>query len=216
MRYLRYLKHRFEYDSRLQFALNGMGFLGFEIHPFYVFLEGIRADVAPPAKQPVERLEVGFLRSEHVPAIATFPDRKIPERTFIERFSKGDLCLGARRGDELVAFSWASLGLWSYWGRLELNESEAYLYDAYTALPHRGRGIAPALRYRLYEELEKYGKTRFYSVSERLNRPSLRFKVKLGATIIDSGIHMILLKRCHLGRAAASPRHQLQRLLQQR
>jgi len=207
LRYLRYVRHRYQYDSLPQFILNGMGFLGLEIHPFCVFFEGIRDGVPPPPMHPLEELEVGFLGAEHMPAITVFPDRKIPERKFLARLELGHLCLGARRYGELVAFTWCSPTEWDYWGRLKLLDHEAYLYDAYTAIPYRGRGIAPALRYRLYEELAKAGKTRLYSISERLNLPSLRFKAKLGAVIIDRGVHVILLKRWHLGRTAASPRH---------
>ena len=207
MKYLRYLRHRYDYDSVPQFALNGMGFLGLEIHPFSVFLEGINSVAVRPSLRPLEELEVGFVGAEDMFAIMAFPDRKLPESALFWRLAEGHLCLGARRDGELIAFTWCCPETWSYCGRLALLPNEAYLYDAYTALAFRGRGIAPALRYRLYEELARKGKVRLYSFTEQLNRPALRFKMKLGATIIDRGVHVILLKRLHLGRAAASPRH---------
>ena len=207
MSYLRYLRHRYDYDSIPQFVLNGMGFLGLEIHPFFVFLEGINSVAVRPSLRPLEELEVGFVGAEAMSTIVALPDRKFPESTLLGRLAQGHHCLSAQRGGELVAFTWCSPNTWSHWGRLALLPNEAYLYDAYTALAFRGRGIAPALRYRLYEELSSKGKVRLYSVSERLNRPALQFKRRLGATIIDRGVHVILLKRLHLGRAAASPRH---------
>jgi len=72
------------------------------------------------------------------------------------------------------------------------------LFDLYTLISFRGRGIAPYLRYQMYKELFRLGRKRLYSISNRYNTASIRFKTKLNAKILYSGVHLELLKRWHV------------------
>jgi hypothetical protein len=102
------------------------------------------------------------------------------------RLEKGKLCFGAKYRGELAAFTWFELDLLDA-GRYcrPLARDEAYLFDAYTPIPYRGKGIAPHIRYLGYKELEKLGRTRLYSISLYFNTPAVNFKRKLGARFLE-------------------------------
>ena len=69
------------------------------------------------------------------------------------------------------------------------------LFDAYTLDSFRGKGIAPYIRYQLYKELEKTGRMTLYSISERFNLSSIRFKKKLNARLVGQGLCVVLFKK---------------------
>ena len=105
-----------------------------------------------------------------------------------------------------MAFTWCNLTQCLSEGySFPLNDEEAYLFDAYTASDLRGQGLAPALRYRLYEELARLGRTKLYSISERFNTPAIRFKLKLGAKLLKSDWYVTLFKKWHFGRRGQRP-----------
>jgi hypothetical protein len=74
-------------------------------------------------------------------------------------------------------------------------QDEAYLFDAYTLLPCRGKGIAPFMRYELYRVLDKFGKRTLYSYSDVFNLPALKFKQKLNARIVELNLYIDIFAR---------------------
>jgi hypothetical protein len=46
---------------------------------------------------------------------------------------------------------------------------------------HRGKNLAPYLRYKSYEILKELGRDKIYSASDSFNSPAIRFKEKLNA-----------------------------------
>ena len=71
-----------------------------------------------------------------------------------------------------------------------MEPNEAYLYDMYVKKAFRGRNLAPALRYKSYEVLKDMGRDTFYSITERSNTASFRFKQKLGAKLVFLGLYV--------------------------
>jgi hypothetical protein len=59
----------------------------------------------------------------------------------------------------------------------------------------RGKGLAPYIRYHSYKVLERMGYSRIYSVSDYFNTPSLRFKKKLKAKLIELRLVITFFKR---------------------
>ena len=103
-----------------------------------------------------------------------------------------------KKGKELVGFTWSNLKEISMkWYQCPLRENEAYLFDAYTLMPYRGKGIAPYLRNFIYEELGKLGRTKLYSYSDFFNTPALKFKQKLKAEKVKLFVVIELLKKWH-------------------
>lgn len=138
--------------------------------------------------------------------MAKIPYRVASYEELQSRLKDGNLCLGAKRNGRLVAFTWCNLTRCTSEGfPFPLNDDEAYLFDAYTASDSRGQGLAPGLRYRLYKELARMGRTKLYSVTDRYNTPALRFKLKLGAVILKSSWHITLFKRWDFGPKCQRP-----------
>jgi hypothetical protein len=117
-------------------------------------------------------------------------------RQLTQRLKDGHLCLGLTLAGEVVAFNWANPHESS--GdlcRFRLHANEAYLYDMYTVHAHRGKRLAPYLRYQSYRLLAQKGMTRLYSISDAFNTPSIRFKQKLNARFVKLGVSIKLLNR---------------------
>ncbi|MBW2630911.1 MAG: GNAT family N-acetyltransferase [Deltaproteobacteria bacterium] len=199
--YLRFVKHKIRDDSWKQLAVDicgGYNGTGVSICSYYLVMEGLFGD-SPRVPKTASPLDIRFLGPEDMAQIAAIPERNIREPVLQQRLLEGKRCLGMLDGKTIVAFTWCDLESCHFRGcPFPLAENEAYLFDAYTSKECRGTGIAPYLRYRLYDELAKMGKTYLYSITDRFNKPSLRFKLKLNARIIGKGLSVILFKRWHL------------------
>jgi len=196
--YLRYVKHKLRDDSWKQLIIDIYGKAGVWICPYYLVMEGLSGD-SPHVPKTASPLDIRFLGPDDMAQIAAIPERNIPERVLQRWLLEGKECLGMLDGETVVAFTWYDLESCHFRGcSFSLAENEAYLFDAYTSKECRGTGIAPYLRYRLYEKLAKMGRIYLYSITVRLNKPALRFKLKLNARIIGRGLSVMFLKRWYL------------------
>jgi len=200
MSYLSYLWDKVRYDPPPRIFIDGLDKLGIQIKLFYLMQEGLSVSAIRPQQDTLGGYEVGFLGMEDMSEVARFPYRPVRYEELQRRLKDGRLCLGAKRDGQLAAFTWCNLTLLDFQGlRFPLRDDEAYLFDAYTASHLRGQGLAPALRYYLYEELARMGRTKLYSITDRFNRAALRFKLKLGGQVLKSCWHVSLLKRYDFG-----------------
>lgn len=206
MSYLTHLRDKVRYSPLPRIFIDGLDKLGIQIHLIYLIREGITGEVARPQQDGLEGYEVGFLGAEDMTEMAQIPYRPVRYEELQSRLKDGNLCLGAKRDGHLVAFTWCNLTRCQSEGySFPLNDDEAYLFDAYTASDLRGQGLAPALRYRLYEELARMGRTKLYSVTDRYNTPALKFKLKLGAGILKSDWYITLFRKWHFGPRGQRP-----------
>jgi hypothetical protein len=186
---LNYIRSKFQYNTIVQVILDVLKVLKIRINPYYIFLEDPRLIPAGFHFSNPDAIEFGHLSKDHILLLLDYPDRNETFKSLNERLDHGDVCIAAWFGKKIVAFSWADLKEISFPPyRMPLLDSEAYLYDTYTTIEFRGKGIADILRYHLYVELTKQGRYTLYSISQRFNPPAIRFKSKLGAKIVDSGI----------------------------
>lgn len=206
MSYLTHLRDKLRYSPLPRIFIDGLDKLGIQIHLIYLIREGITGGVARPQQDGLEGYEVGFLGAEDMTEMAQIPYRPVRYEELQSRLKDGNLCLSAKRDGHLVAFTWCNLTRCQSEGySFPLNDDEAYLFDAYTASDLRGQGLAPALRYRLYEELARMGRTKLYSVTDRYNTPALKFKLKLGAGILKSDWYITLFRKWHFGPRGQRP-----------
>lgn len=191
-----YIRHKLHHDSWPQTLLGGLNTVGILIQPYDLFLEGLRKGPIPAYETPPGGFHIEILHSADMKTIASMPDRNIPEARLLERLERGNECLGVFLGNELAAFTWCNLDNCTFPGDpFPLGPEEAYLFDAHTSHVHRGKGLAPLARYQIYRRLERTGRSRFYSVSDRFNKQARRFKQKLNAQVLRSGIYVEIFRR---------------------
>lgn len=142
--------------------------------------------------------EFSIFSLEDVMTISSMPERAdyIYAKFVVDKYNKGDICLGIKFQGEIAAFSWFSLDkCHSPLYFAEMGSKEAYLYDMYVKKAYRGRNLAPVLRYKSYEVLRGMGRDTFYSITERSNTASFRFKQKLNAQIVFLGLFVELFRK---------------------
>ncbi len=108
----------------------------------------------------------------------------------------GARCIGLLRGDEIVGFSWYALdrAISDIWP-VALQQNEAYLFNMYIRPEVRGLQLAPILRHHTYRLLAEMGRDTCYSITLAINKPSWRFKQKLGARKLFTGVHLEVIDK---------------------
>jgi GNAT superfamily N-acetyltransferase len=170
---------------------------GLKIIPFYLYEEGIFGADWKIYRDGFNEYAIGFLGFQDMKEISSFPRADwASERDLLSRLNDNHKCYGAKYNGRIVAFTWCNfVSCHSLIYKFQLEENEAYLWDAYTSEDFRGKGIAPYLRFKFYEELETLGRNKFYSMSILPNRPAIRFKEKLNARPLILGIYFGKLKK---------------------
>ena len=106
--------------------------------------------------------------------------------------------IGLKHKGEIAAFMIIVLGDFNYHKKvIRLNKNEAYLTHMYTFEEHRGKNLAPYLRYQSYLNLRDQGKDMIYSITQYFNTSSKRFKRKLNARNLQLYMYIILFKKYH-------------------
>lgn len=102
----------------------------------------------------------------------------------VERyFERGDACVVATNGSDLLSTTWASRGT-QYLVRLCLEfaipDDAFYVHDTYTQPHARRRGLAGLCYQQLFEQLAAEGRTTAYAAIEVLNHGSRRAHARWG------------------------------------
>jgi hypothetical protein len=190
---------KFKYSHILRFFFDCVSKLGVRISPFYIFEEIFYSQSAPVQFEGFEEYEIGFWGPKEIQSMALIPGRRYSEKDLLDRLRDGHLCFGLKKNGEPVAFSWCNLKEFSFkWDRFPLKADEAYLFDSYTCVGYRGKGIAPYLRYHFYREIEKIGRTKLYSMSDFFNTPAVNFKKKLNARKKKLNLHVEFFGRWNI------------------
>jgi GNAT superfamily N-acetyltransferase len=184
------------YGFVVRVLIDGLAKLGLRIEPYYLMVEGIKGSSLPPPIEALAKCEFGFLGPQDMKAIAAIPDRQFSEEDLMGRLEEGKKCFGAKYRGAVVAFSWCNFTECAFeMHRLfSLRDDEAYLFDAYTVEAFRGKGIAPYLRSCWYQELEKVGRTKCYSITVALNAAAAQFKNKLQAQVVELRVFVEVLR----------------------
>ena len=196
MYYLKHLWQKMRHNSPIRFFFDGLRRLGIVAVPYYLVLEGIFDRPLPHLETGFEEYDMGYLGPEDMKAISAIPVRNISEKKLISMLMEGKKCFGIKYKGELAAFTWCDFDRYNFrWYKFLLKDNEAYLFDAYTLMPFRGKGIAPYIRYQFYKELAKAGRHRFYSISDCFNAPSIKFKEKMNAKFLELRLSVGLFRK---------------------
>jgi GNAT superfamily N-acetyltransferase len=202
MDYWKYIWRKARYNHPLRLVVDGLWKMGVQVRPFCVFQEGLSDASIHELETGLEGHEIGFLGVQDMKAISEIPLRNISLEQLLQRLKEGKKCLGMKCRGELIAFVWCDFDECNFEGfRFDLSEDEVYLFDMYTLAPYRGRGIAPYLRYQCYRELDILGKRKLFSISDYFNTPSIKFKLKLNARIIELALFVDLFGKRRLTRS---------------
>ena len=130
-------------------------------------------------------------------ALHCIDGRKNSEKMLSERLKKGNKCFALKRDNKIVGFTWCDFDMFTYPPTREfrLKSNESYLFDAYIFKAYRGHQLAPFMRYRCYQELQKLGRSVLYSYSDYFNTPANRFKVKLDARLLRLCLYVQLFEK---------------------
>jgi hypothetical protein len=199
---MNYLQNKFwigAYDPATKKWVDALKKLKITVNPYVFFLEELSDDMTSPRiDDEFDNYTVDFLGPEDMKSIEGLPGRISTEAGLRNRLKEDKVGIGVKLAQKLVAFTWYDLKELNCKGiKCPLNKGEAYLFDAYTLLAFRGKGIAPFMRYRSYQELTKLGKHSLFSFSDFFNTPAIRFKEKLKAKPLElrlevrfRGIHL--------------------------
>jgi hypothetical protein len=190
---------KLRYSSIARVIFDAIARLGIRIAPYYLFREGLFNGAIPELERCSEEYTLGFLGPGDMKCIADLPERKYPEEKLHARLQEGNKCFGIKYHGSLAAFTWCNFRTCTLtYGNISarnLQEDEVYLFDSYTVIAYRGKGIAPYIRYQLYKELARVGRHRLYSISDAFNKPAIKFKKKLNARFIELRLFVSLFKR---------------------
>lgn len=180
------MRERVRYGLFTQEALDRLARLGFIYYPYYLVRE--RALEEPSLDDAAGALSFARLGPDRARLIAEMPCRPMNMERVLSRMERA-ACYGVFHGTDLAGYTWADLGAvtapLTLAALFPLGERGAYLCDMYIARAHRGRRLAPWLRYMTYRELMNEGRDELYSVTLAHNASSRRFKQRLGAVEIE-------------------------------
>ncbi|MFH1783703.1 MAG: GNAT family N-acetyltransferase [bacterium] len=194
------IRSKFRYGLVLLFIKSSIiKALGVDIIIYHWVREGLSKDDFPELKDGLQGYSFEFLGPGDMKIIGNIKGRGDEnEQKLLEHLKKGRKCLGAKYKGQVAAFTWIDLhGDSCRDHKLVLKENEAYLYDMYTLKPFRGKNIAPYLRHQCYVKLWEMGRDVFYSSTDVLNNPSIKFKRKLKARILALYFNIKLFKKYH-------------------
>ena len=190
---------RLKHGLLIQEILDRLARAGLVIYPYFVAQESASADVASilPAGYRVRALTADDA------AEMVRVDPRYPTDPFLARLSRGE-CLGLLAASELVGYSWAQFDAAPIPGSsgaplLKLQAHEAYLFDIFVAVNHRGRRLAETLRRAVHGDLARRGRTHFYSYTLAFNRSPRRLLARAGVRDLELRLFLGLGRRSPVG-----------------
>jgi GNAT superfamily N-acetyltransferase len=166
---------------------------GIVIEPYYFYQEGTtdRVHVAEGRRfEEYDFFEAGTADTDGIAALDPNADHRGEIRN---NFRNGKRCFALTHAGRIVAVSWCDIREIGFEPcRRPLERDEAYLYGMETLYAYRGHNLAPFLRTRCLELLRAEGRNVIYSYSDRFNHPAVRFKEKIGAKVLFTGLYVKL------------------------
>ena len=172
--------------------------VGFQLVPYYYVRERLPEDLPSSLTALPEGFEFARFGEAEIAELGGLPanDETASEALMRQRLQAGHSCLGMKHRGSIVAYTWFALDeTQTRLYPVALQPNEAYLFNMYVEPDHRGHNLAVMMRYRCYEALRDLGRDTFYSVTITSNKPSWRFKQKLGATRLFLGLYLQLFQK---------------------
>ena len=146
----------------------------FGLHLFTVQIGHHQGGVTPPLPP---GLEMHILTPAEIRSHVNVPHLDFRDASVNQALARGDLCIGAFKNDQLVAYTWRALkGPVPHTGGWEViwNPGLVYRYKAYTSPDYRGLHIHDVLSKVIDQHLGELGHTKGLSFVETHNFSSIR------------------------------------------
>ena len=173
---------------------NRLAKIGIDIMPYYWEIGSINID-PPKLRDDATKYHLSVFGEEEI----TFAKQNIigiDHKDLIQDLRDGDTCLGIKKDGKIAIYSYVKHGDFTIRGRhFSLKPNEGYVHNTYTFEEFRGLNLAPYLRFQSYKHLKSKGIDTYYSISEYLNKPTLRYKQKLSVKPLKLYLSVILFKK---------------------
>jgi hypothetical protein len=192
------VKEKLRQGLFLMYIFDRLADIGLEIIPYYLVQEGLFDKEKVNSKPELSTGIPCFLEPSDMKAISAQTEVKYSEEIFLNRMENGSRCFGMKHNNDIVAYLWCNLReCHSKLLPFQLKNDEAYLFDARTFEPYRGKTLGPYLRYKLYKRLIQMGRTKFFSITLLFNTPAIKFKKKLKAKPVRFYLYIELFRKYH-------------------
>jgi hypothetical protein len=174
---------------------NRLAKIGFDFRPYYWVQEEVIPCNEPKIKGGASAYKVRYLKLDELETIAVnLPEQLAAE--VVDSFKKGQLCIGLEHNNEIAAYTFVEINDFVFNKKsYKLKSNEAYLLNMWTFHEHRGKNLAPYLRYQAYQLLKEQGRDVKYSITEYFNKSSIKFKAKLNSEHQKLVLSIILFKK---------------------
>ena len=170
--------------------------LGIDIAPYYFEREGLQHCTEVLLKNHLEPYEIIKVSPEQISVMHNIMG--LDARKLKQDIEAGQLCMGVSYRKKIVAVIFANFDDFIFKQRkFVLKENQAYIHNLYTFETHRGKGLAPYLRYQCYKELYQRGVNECFSITSYFNKSSLRANQKMNITHDALYLYIGLLKKFH-------------------
>ena len=216
MTYGKNILNKFRFGGIRRLVLDALAKTGIKIFLYYRILERVHAEPKLSMPNSFDDYEFGLLNECDMAEMASMPLRNSDETEseLQQRLQEGMQCIGAKHRGRIVSYVWYRMDYLELMGELfPLKPDEAYMFDVFTVMDYRGKGLAAQVGHRLYQRLRKDGCTKLQSITNVFNTPYLLVKKKLNAQIIAKGLLIILLGRFRYHRILKTAKNSLYPML---
>ena len=151
---------------------------GLDIYPYYWDKEEFTLSTEPKIKDNLASYNLVDVTTDEIGILNKVLGKR--PGALEKEIQEGHLCMGLKSKGEIVAVVFAKCEDFIYRKRIfKLNDDQAYIYNLYTFEAHRGKNLAPYLRYHCYKRLVEKGINEIYCITAFFNKSSLRSNKKL-------------------------------------
>jgi GNAT superfamily N-acetyltransferase len=191
------IRDKFKQHQVLQSITTVLNNVGIQIVPYYITREFLDDQYQPTLDPELATAVFSILSPAETKALFNRPESEGLQEEKVWLLAQNCTCFAIKFGEDIAAYTWVNLQrCYSTYSDFPIKEDEASFCHTVTFKAYRGKNVAPFLRYELYKYLTRIGRTKFYSVTEALNSPAVKFKKKLGARHSKLGLYIGLLNRC--------------------
>ena len=169
---------------------------GLDIAPYYWESEGLAHCKELKIKDDPDDYEVVHIKAGEIGIMHNIMG--LDSQELKEKIKNGQLCMGLKYQGEIVAVVFADFNDFVFKDRpFQLKKNQAYILNLYTFEAHRGKGLAPYLRYQCYKVLKERGVDEIFSITSYFNKSSLRANQKMNIKHLNLFLYIGLFKRFH-------------------